>query len=55
MLAESQTTKAISLILNLKEKTIEYHRRKIVQKLGIPYRNIALITRAAVELGLIEP
>lgn len=55
MLADGQTTKMIALILKVSAKDIEYHRQKIVQKLGIPHHNIALITRAAVELGLIEP
>lgn len=55
MIAESQTTKAIALMLKVSAKTVEYHRQKIVRKLGIPHHNAALITRAAVELGLIEP
>jgi len=35
LIAEGQTTKAIALILNLSPKTVEYHRAKLMERLGI--------------------
>jgi DNA-binding NarL/FixJ family response regulator len=35
MLAEGQTTKAIALILNVSDKTVEYHRAKLMARLNI--------------------
>lgn len=51
LLAESETTKGIALILNVSAKTIEYHRCVLCQLLGT--HSIALITRAAVAAKLI--
>lgn len=51
LLAESETTKGIALLLNIPEKTVEYHRCVLCRALGT--HSIALITRAAVTAKLI--
>ncbi len=35
LIAEGQTTKAIALILKVSPKTVEYHRAKLMERLGI--------------------
>ncbi len=52
LLAESETTIGIALILNVCPKTVEYHRCVLCRILGT--HSIALITRAAVAVKLIE-
>jgi len=51
-LALSETTKAIALAMNLKPKTVEYHRVCLQRRLGAG--NVALLTREAIATGLIE-
>jgi DNA-binding CsgD family transcriptional regulator len=52
-LAESQTTKAIALVLKLSDKTVEYHRAKLMARLDI--FDIAGLVRFALRNGLISP
>ena len=52
MLAEGLRTKEISHKLGLSVKTVETHRKKIMEKLGIA--SIAGLTRYAVKEGLIS-
>ena len=53
LLAEGQTTKAIALILKLSDKTVEYHRAKLMARLHI--FDIPGLVRFALRTGLIEP
>jgi DNA-binding NarL/FixJ family response regulator len=51
LIAEGQTTKAIALVLNLSPKTVEYHRAKLMERLGI--YDIPGLVRFALRVGLI--
>ena len=50
MLAEGQSTKQIALKLHISIKTVETHRRQIMQKLDI--YNVAELTKYAIRKGL---
>lgn len=52
LIAEGQTTKAIALILNLSPKTVEYHRAKLMERLGI--FDVPGLVRFALQSGLIS-
>jgi DNA-binding NarL/FixJ family response regulator len=51
LIAEGQTTKAIALILKVSPKTVEYHRAKLMERLGI--FDIPGLVRFALQVGLI--
>ncbi len=51
LLAEGQTTKAIAQILKLSEKTVEYHRAKLMARLNI--FDIPGLVRFALRTGLV--
>jgi DNA-binding NarL/FixJ family response regulator len=51
LIAEGQTTKAIAIILNLSPKTVEYHRAKLMERLGI--FDVPGLVRFALQSGLI--
>jgi DNA-binding NarL/FixJ family response regulator len=51
LIAEGQTTKAIALILKISPKTVEYHRAKLMEQLGI--YDIPGLVRFALRVGLI--
>ena len=53
LLAEGATSKEIALALGLRPKTVENHRARILDKLGVA--NSAAAVRAAVARGLISP
>jgi DNA-binding NarL/FixJ family response regulator len=53
LLAEGATSKEIALALGLRPKTVENHRARILDKLGVT--NSAAAVRAAVARGLITP
>jgi len=53
LLAEGKTTKQIGLSLHISPKTVEAHRLKMMDKLGID--NIAQLTKYAIQEGLTEP
>ena len=50
LVAEGKTTKVIAFKLGLSEKTVEQHRRQIMNKLGL--RSVAQLTKYAVREGL---
>lgn len=50
LIAEGRSTKAVAHDLNLSSKTVESHRRQIMEKLGI--HNIAELTKLAIKEGL---
>jgi len=50
MLAEGRKTREIAGILNVSVKTVETHRKNIMDKLGI--RSIAELTRYAIREGI---
>ena len=52
LLAEGQTTKAIALVLKVSAKTVEYHRAKLMGRLGI--FDIPGLVRFATRTGLIS-
>jgi DNA-binding NarL/FixJ family response regulator len=52
LLAEGQTTKAIALILKLSDKTVEYHRAKLMASLNI--FDLPGLVRFALRTGLIS-
>jgi len=52
LLAEGQTTKAIALVLKLSDKTVEYHRAKLMARLDI--FDVAGLVRFALRTGLIS-
>ncbi len=51
LIAEGQTTKAIGGILNVSPKTVEYHRAKLMESLGI--YDIPRLVRFALQEGLV--
>ena len=52
LLAESRTTKEIAVHLGVSVRTVETHRRKIINKLGI--KDLAGLTRFAIREGLVS-
>ena len=52
LLAEGQTTKAIALLLNVSDKTVEYHRAKLMARLNI--FDLPGLVRLALRSGLIS-
>jgi DNA-binding NarL/FixJ family response regulator len=52
MLAEGQTTKAIALVLKISDKTIEYHRARLMARLNI--FDIPGLVRFALRTGVIS-
>jgi DNA-binding NarL/FixJ family response regulator len=53
MLAKGQTSKQIGWELGLSPKTVDVHRARIMQRLGIS--DLASLTRYAVRKGLVKP
>ena len=53
LLAEGQTIKAIALVLKISDKTAEYHRAKLMERLNI--FDIAGLVRFALRTGVISP
>jgi DNA-binding NarL/FixJ family response regulator len=52
MLAEGQTTKAIAVVLNVSDKTVEYHRAKLMAALKI--FDLPGLVRFAMRTGLVS-
>lgn len=52
LIAEGQTTKAIALILKVSPKTVEYHRKKLMDVLNV--HDIPGLVRFALRTGLVE-
>jgi DNA-binding NarL/FixJ family response regulator len=53
LLAEGQTTKAIALVLKVSDKTVEYHRARLMARLNI--FDIPGLVRFALRNGLVSP
>lgn len=53
LIAEAHTNKDIAGILHLSEKTVESHRARVLQKLGM--RDRVELVRYAIRRGLVEP
>jgi DNA-binding NarL/FixJ family response regulator len=53
LIAEAHTNKEIAEILHLSEKTVESHRGRVLQKLGM--RDRGELVRYAIRQGLVEP
>ena len=53
LIAEAHTNKEIAQILHLSEKTVESHRGRVLQKLGM--RDRVELVRYAIRRGLVEP
>jgi DNA-binding NarL/FixJ family response regulator len=53
LVAEAHTNKEIAEILHLSEKTVESHRGRVLQKLGM--RDRVELVRYAIRQGLVEP
>ncbi len=53
LIAEAHTNKDIAEILHLSEKTVESHRARVLQKLGM--RDRVELVRYAIRQGLVEP
>jgi len=53
LLAEGQTTKAIAMVLKISDKTVEYHRAKLMASLSI--FDLPGLVRFALRNGLISP
>jgi DNA-binding NarL/FixJ family response regulator len=53
LIAEGQTSDEIASSLVISRKTVDHHRARILDKLGM--RNGAELTRYAIRRGLIEP
>jgi DNA-binding NarL/FixJ family response regulator len=53
LIAEAHTNREIAEILHLSEKTVESHRARILQKLGM--RDRVELVRYAIRRGLVEP
>ena len=52
LIAEGRTNRGAAEFLSVSPKTVEKHRATLMQKLGL--RNVAELTMAALEFGLIE-
>ena len=52
LMASSETAKGIALKLKLSPKTVEYHRSRLFNTLGI--HDVAGITREAIKTGVIK-
>ena len=52
LLAEGQTTKAIALVIRVSEKTVEYHRAKLMARLNI--FDLPGLVRFALRTGLVS-
>ena len=52
LIAEGHSTKTIARKLNISVKTVESHRAKLTERLGI--RDVAGLVRFAIKMGLIE-
>lgn len=52
LVAEGKSSKQISAILNISSKTVEFHRQKLVEELGV--RTVAGLTRYALSSGIIH-
>jgi DNA-binding NarL/FixJ family response regulator len=50
--AQGHTSKEISALLNISSRTVEHHRARLMEKLGI--FDVAGLTRYAVRVGLID-
>ncbi len=53
LIAEGRTTKDIAAQMNVSVKTVESHRTRLMQKLGI--HEIASLVRYAIRQGLVQP
>jgi DNA-binding NarL/FixJ family response regulator len=53
LIAEAHTNREIAEILHLSEKTVESHRGRVLQKLGM--RDRVELVRYAIRRGLVEP
>ena len=53
LLAEGRSAKEIAAILNISTKTVEYHKYRMMEDLGI--KTAAELTRYAVKQGIAEP
>jgi DNA-binding NarL/FixJ family response regulator len=53
LIAEAHTNREIAEILHLSEKTVESHRSRVLQKLGM--RDRVELVRYAIRQGLVEP
>ena len=53
LLAEGRSAKEIAAILNISTKTVEYHKYRMMDDLGI--KTAAELTRYAVKQGIVEP
>ncbi len=52
LIAEGQNTKAIAAILNVSPKTVEYHRKKLMDALDV--YDIPGLVRFALRTGLVS-
>jgi DNA-binding NarL/FixJ family response regulator len=53
LVAEGKSTKEISSVLRISQKTVEFHRNSLMDELGL--RTIAELTRYAVAQGIVSP
>ena len=53
LIAEGYTSDEIATALTISRKTVDHHRARILEKLGM--RNGAELTRYAIRRGLVEP
>jgi DNA-binding NarL/FixJ family response regulator len=53
LIAEGKTTKEIAVLIHVSAKTVETHRARLMQKLGI--HEIAGLVRYAIRKGLVQP
>ena len=52
MIAEGLSTKQVATRLSLSPKTVEHHRTKLMQKIGV--KDVASLTRYALRCGLVD-
>lgn len=53
LVAQGKTSREVGLLLDISPRTVENHRRNIMEKLGV--NDVVSLTRAAIKAGLVMP
>jgi DNA-binding CsgD family transcriptional regulator len=53
LVAQGKTSREVGVLLAISPRTVDTHRRNIMEKLGV--HDVASLTRAAIRAGLVVP